>query len=236
MRKIDGRLFHRYRQGELAIEAQASDYAFFIFGLLELYQATFDPTYLEEAITLQHYMLDDFWDREKGGFYSIAKDAKELPVRPKELYDGAIPSANSVSLFNLLCLAKLTGNAAWEEKAQEQVRAFAGTVKAQPEAFTFFLVGLDFALNPGQEVVITGEPEAMDTRELLAALDLNFTPNKVTLVKSDRYAEQLANLAGYTDGLQVVQGKATAHVCRGHSCKDSTTDVETMVKQLLGKK
>jgi uncharacterized protein YyaL (SSP411 family) len=236
MRKIDGRLFHRYRQGDLAIEAQASDFAFFIFGLLELYQATFDPTYLEEAITLQHYMLDDFWDREKGGFYSIAKDARELPVRPKELYDGAIPSANSVSLFNLLCLAKLTGKASWEEKAQEQVRAFAGTVKAQPEAFTFFLVGLDFALNPGQEVVITGEPEAVDTRELLSALDLNYTPNKVTLVKSDRYADQLANLAGYTDGLQVVQGKATAHVCRGHSCKDSTTDVETMVKQLLGKK
>ena len=109
-------------------------------------------------------------------------------------------------------------------------------MKAQPEAFTFFLVGLDFALNPGQEVVITGEPEAMDTRELLAALNLNYTPNKVTLVKSDRHAEQLVNLAGYTDGLQVVQGKATAHVCRGHACTDSTTDVETMVKQLLGKK
>jgi uncharacterized protein YyaL (SSP411 family) len=236
MRKPDGRLFHRYRQGELAIEAQASDYAFFIFGLLELYQVTFDPVYLSEAIALQHFLLDDFWDRENGGFYTVAENDQDLPVRPKELYDGAIPSANSVSLFNLLCLAKLTGEVWWDDKAQEQVRAFAGTVKAQPAAFTFFLVGLDFALNPGQEVVITGEPEAVDTRELLAALNLNYTPNKVTLVKSNRTAEQLASLAGYTDGLQVVQGKATAHVCRGHACKDATTDVETMVKQLLGKK
>jgi uncharacterized protein YyaL (SSP411 family) len=236
IRKPNGKLFHRYRDGEVAIDAQANDYAFFIFGLLELYQTTFDPIYLQEAITLQQHMIDDFWDAENGGFYSIAKDARELPVRPRELYDGAIPSGNSVSLFNLLCLAKLTGDASWDQKAHEQVRAFSGTIKAQPSAFTFFLVGLDFALNPGQEIVISGDPEAADTKELLKALNLNFTPNKVTLVKSDRYAEQLANLAGYTDGLQVVQGKATAHVCRGHACKDPTTDVETMVKQIMGKR
>ena len=99
MRKSDGRLYHRYRQGELAIKAQASDYAFFIFGLLELYQATFKPEYLREAITLQHLLLDDFWDNENGGYYTIAETAQDLPVRPKELYDGAIPSANSASLL-----------------------------------------------------------------------------------------------------------------------------------------
>ncbi len=236
MRKPDGRLFHRFRQGEAAIDAQANDYAFFIFGLLELYQATFDPTCLETATALQQVMMNDFWDHENDGFYAIAENAKELPVRPKELSDGALPSANSVSLFNLLCLAKLTGDVSWDDLAQKQVRAFAGSVSAQPTAFTFFLVGLDFALNPGQEIVITGNPEADDTRHLLEALNRHFTPNKVTLVKSDRHADQLANLAGYTDGLQVVQGKATAHVCRGHACQDATTDAETMVKQLLGKK
>ncbi len=235
LRNPDGKLFHRYRDGEVGIEAQLNDYVFFIFGLLELYQATFDPLYLEEAITLQRQVIDDFWDTENSGFYSTAEKSHELPVRPKELYDGAIPSGNSVSLFNLLCLAKLTGDVSWDQKAQQHIRAFSGTVIAQPSAFTFFLIGLDFALNPGQEVVITGEPEATETKELLAALNLNFTPNRVTLVKSDRYAEQLANLAGYTDGLQVVQGKAIAHVCTGHSCKDPTTDVQTMVKQILGK-
>ncbi len=236
MRDANQRLFHRYRESEAAIQAQANDYAFFIWGLLELYQTTFEPAYLEDAINLQQQMINDFGDTESGGFYSNTRENHELPVRPKELYDGAIPSANSVSLFNLLCMAKMTGDPKWQEIAHTHIRAFAGTVKAQPTAFTFFLLGLDFALNPGQEVVITGEPEAKDTRELLAALNLNFLPNQVTLVKSNRYAKQLANIAGYTDGLQVVQGKAIAHVCRGHSCTDPTTDAETMLKNILGNK
>jgi uncharacterized protein YyaL (SSP411 family) len=236
MRKGESKLFHRYREGEVAIHAQANDYAFFILGLLELYQTTFEPAYLEDAIKLQQQMINDFWDTASGGFYSTPNEDHELPVRPKELYDGAIPSANSVALFNLLCLAKMTGDPNWQERAHAHIRAFAGTVIAQPTAFTFFLLGLDFALNPGQEVVITGEPEAKDTKELLAALNFNFLPNKVMLVKSDRYAKQLANMAGYTDGLQVVQGKATAHICRGHSCTDPTTDVETMLKKILSNK
>jgi uncharacterized protein YyaL (SSP411 family) len=236
MRDGHGRLFHRFRDGELAIEAQAADYAFLIFGLLNLYQATYDLTYAEEAATLQKTMLHDFWDETDGGFFSTANKSAELPVRPKELYDGAIPSANSVSLLNLLWLARLTGDAKWDTKAHEQIRTFAGTLKSQPMAFTYFLLGVDFAIRPGQEVVISGEPDKSDARKLLAALNLNFTPNKVTLVKSDQNAERLAKFAGYTDGLQLVKGKATAHVCKGFACKEPTSDVQTMVEHLLKKK
>jgi len=232
----DGRLFHRFREREVAIPGHASDYAFLIFGLLELYQATFNPTYLQDALALQQRMISDFWDDQQGGFFSTAGENLELPVRPKELYDGAIPSANSVTLFNLLCLSKLTGDARWEEKAHYQVRAFAGSLQTQPAAFTFFLMGLDFALNPGQDVVITGEPEAADTMELLSALNVNFTPNGVTLVKSNHTARQLANIAGYTDGLDLIEGRATAHICRGASCKESTNDVDAMLRQVLGTK
>ncbi|MGD8880876.1 MAG: thioredoxin domain-containing protein [Desulfobacterales bacterium] len=236
MRDGHGRLFHRYRDGELAIEAQAADYAFFIFGLLNLYQATFDLAYAEEAAALQKTMLHDFWDETNGGFFSTANKSAELPVRPKELYDGAIPSANSVSLLNLLWLARLTGDPKWDTKAHQQMRTFAGTVKSQPTAFTYFLLGVDFAIRPGQEVVISGEPDKSDARKMLAALNLNFTPNKVTLVKSDQNAERLAKFAGYTDGLQLVEGKATAHVCKGFACKEPTSDVQTMVARILGKK
>jgi uncharacterized protein YyaL (SSP411 family) len=236
MRDGHGRLFHRFRDGELAIEAQAADYAFLIFGLLNLYQATFDLTYAEEAATLQKTMLHDFWDETDGGFFSTANKSAELPVRPKELYDGAIPSANSVSLLNLLWLARLTGDAKWDTKAHEQIRTFAGTLKSQPTAFTYFLLGVDFAIRPSQEVVISGEPDKSDLRKLLAALDLNFTPNKVTLVKSDQNAARLAKFAGYTDGLQLVKGKATAHVCKGFACKEPTSDVQVMVEHLLRKK
>jgi uncharacterized protein YyaL (SSP411 family) len=236
MQKDDGRIFHRFRDGELAIDAQAADYAFFINGLLNLYQATFNLAYAEEAVALQERMLTDFWDPDKGGFYSTANRSEALPVRPKELYDGAIPSANSVALLNLLWLSRLTGNPQWDIKAHEQVRTFAGTVKSQPTAFTYFLLGVDFALRPGREVVIAGDPDKIDARQMLAALNLNYTPNQVALVKSGQNAVRLAKFAGYTDGLQIVQGRATAHVCKGFACKEPTTDIQAMVAHIIGKK
>ncbi len=231
----DGRLYHRFRDGELAVEAHAADYAFLIHGLLNLYQTTFDLTFAERAQLLQEKMIEDFWDEQNGGFYSTPKRSVDLPVRPKELYDGAIPSANSVALFNLVSLSRLTGDPRWENQAQALIRAFAGTVKARPQAFTSFLCALDFALHPGQEVIITGEPQASDTRQLLTALNLNFSPNKVAIVKSDQNAARLAKFAGYTDGLQVIEGKATAHVCRNGSCTDSTADTQIMLDKILGK-
>jgi uncharacterized protein YyaL (SSP411 family) len=235
IRDESGQLYHRFREDELAIEAQASDYAFLIYGLISLYQTTFDLAYAEEAVALQKQMIAKCWDADQSGFFSTAKENDELPVRPKELYDGAIPSANSVSLFNLLCLSRLTGNPEWEETAQALVKAFSGTLQAQPAAFTFFLMGLDFALRPGQEIVIAGEPTGTDTQQLLSALNLSFAPNKVALVKSDQNAERLAKFAGFTDGLQVVQGQTTAHMCKNGACKDSTSDMQTVLDRVLEK-
>jgi len=236
MRDAQGRLYHRFRDGELAVEAHAADYAFLIHGLLSLYQTTFDLKFAEQARELQQEMTTNFWDDENGGFFSTPAGNVELPVRPKELYDGAIPSANSVALFNLLFLSRLTGNPQWEDRAQAQIRAFAGTVKSQPTAFTYFLCALDFALRPGEEIVITGESQAENTREMLAALNLNFTPNKVAIVKTAQNARQLNKFAGYTDGLEVVKDMAMAHICRNGSCTGSTTDTQTMLDKILGKR
>jgi uncharacterized protein YyaL (SSP411 family) len=133
-------------------------------------------------------------------------------------------------------LSRLSGDPKWENKAHAQVRAFAGTVKSQPTAFAYFLCALDFALRPGQEVVITGRHTAADTQKLLSALNLDFAPYQVTLVKSDQNAERLAKFAGYTDGLQVIAGKATAHLCRNGACTGSTGDAQVMVDRILGKK
>jgi len=233
MRDNQGQLHHRYRDGELAVEAHAADYAFLIYGLINLYQATFDIAFAEQARTLQQIMIRDFWDEKEGGFFSTRRGIDELPVRPKELYDGALPSANSVSLHNLLVLGRLTGDAKWESKAHELVRAFAGSVKAQPTAATYLLCALDFALRPGREVVISGSPEAADTRELLTALNLNFAPSQVTVVKSEQNAERLARFAGYTDGLQVIADRAVAHVCRNGACIDATSDKQTLLDRIL---
>jgi uncharacterized protein YyaL (SSP411 family) len=235
MQDRQGRLFHRFRDGELAIPAQASDYASMIYGLLHLYQATFELTYAEQALGLAETMLEKFWDQKDGGFFLTAEEVAELPVRPKELYDGAIPSSNSVSLFNLLWLGRLTGNPKWQDRAQEMLRAFSGTVHAQPAAFSFLLLGLDFALHPDREIVITGEPQAADTHKILEALSLQFSPNQVTLFKSEQNAERMGKFAGFTDGLHVVRGQTTAHMCQGYACQESTSDARTMLEKLMKK-
>jgi len=235
LRGSDGRLFHRYREGERAVPGQAADYAFLIFGLLHLYRSTFDVAWAEEAVGLQQVMIDELWDEAAGGFYSIDARNRELPVRPKEIYDGAIPSANSVALFNLLWLSRLTGDARWAERADRILRAFAGSVGRQPSAFTFFLCGLDFALRPGQDLVIAGESGSPDAQRLLADLNLRFAPNQVAQLKSGDNASQLARFAGYTDGLQLVQDKTAAHLCVGSACKESVTDMQGLIDRLLGK-
>ena len=152
MRDSKNRLLHRFRKGESAIIAYADDYAFMVWGLVNLYRATLEPAYLKVAVELQIELIRDFWDDREGGFFLTAKSENELPLRPKELYDGAIPSANSVSLFNLINLSRLTRDVKWEHKALELSRVFAGTVKKNPSAYTFFLMALDLAWTDGQSI------------------------------------------------------------------------------------
>ncbi len=230
-----GRLLHRYRDGLAGIAGQAGDYAFLIMGLIELYRSTFRTDLLEWALELQTKMDADFWDAAQGGYFLTATAETELPVRPKEIYDGALPSANSVALSNLLLLSRLTGNIRWEERAHSLTQAFAAPVARQPAVFTHFLNGLDMALGPGQEVVVAGGPQAADTLVLLRALQTAFAPHLVTHLKSDQNATHLSLLAAYTAGLPSVGGPATAHICSGFNCKNSTTDVTMMLKQLLQK-
>ncbi len=140
-----GCLYHRYRDGQAAIPGFADDYAFVIYGLLALYDATHRSRWLEEAVRLQTLMDEKFLDGDSGGYF-MTEDTRELPARPKELYDGAMPSANSVSLVNLNTLFLRTGGNRWRDKAMKLAHAFGGTVSAQPLAFTFFLTGLDALL------------------------------------------------------------------------------------------
>ena len=148
----DGRLLHRYRDGQAAITGMLDDYAFFIQGLIELHTATAERQYLESALDLTHACLHHFWDPHNGAFYLTPDDGEELLTRPKEVTDGAIPSGNSVFLSNLLRLGQLTDNTELAQKANELINAFSGTVAEIPAGCTFFLCGLDMALQPsGQE-------------------------------------------------------------------------------------
>jgi uncharacterized protein YyaL (SSP411 family) len=134
-------LYHRHRNGQSAIAATANDYAFVIMGLIALHRADRDSPWLNHAVALQHRMDDAFADKHAGGYFLTAADGLDLPVRPKELYDGALPSSNAVALCNLADLAELTADGRWREAAHAQIRSFAGSVQRQPMAYTQTLIG-----------------------------------------------------------------------------------------------
>jgi uncharacterized protein len=146
----NGRLLHRYRAGQAGVSAYADDYAWMIFGLLSLHQADGDSRWLTEAIRLQGILDADYVDREQGGYF-MNLDPDDLPVRPKELYDGAMPSANSVSLVNLTRLHDLTADQQWMNQAILLAESFFDTVANQPSAHTFFLTGLSAVLRKGNQ-------------------------------------------------------------------------------------
>ena len=233
MRTPKGRLLHRFREGEAAIAGHLDDYAFLIAGLLDLYEATFDVSFLETAVQLNRDTIEHFWDEEGGGFFFTADDAEELLIRQKEVYDGAIPSGNSVAALNLIRLARFTGDTSTENKAHNIFQAFSGQVGRMPSVFTQMMLALDFALGPSYEVVLVGDPAAGDTRSMLEALRKTYLPNKVVLLKTAGEADsRLKALAPFTEFQSAVNGKATAYVCLNHACRQPTADVDEMLKSL----
>src|SRR5699024_10980247 len=159
-------LKHRYRGGEAGIDAKADDFSFLIWGLIELYEATFNSTYLARAAELNKQFIDHFLDSEKGGFYFTPKSGEKLLGRKKEIYDGALPSSNSVAMMNLLRLGRLTGNTAWEERAEKTSRLFSTDIRKAPTGFGFALQSVLFAAAGSREIIIAGKKGHDTTREM----------------------------------------------------------------------
>jgi uncharacterized protein YyaL (SSP411 family) len=222
MRSADGTLLHRYAKGEAAVEAFLDDYAFLVWGLIEVYEAGFDEKHLKTAVELTNAMIARFWDESGGGFYFTASGDVAL-TRMKEAYDGALPSGNSVALLNLLRLAVLTGDSMFEEKANRMVKTFADEVKRAPTAHAFMLVGVDFALGPAYSVILVGAPREKDTLALLGSLRKRFLPNLVVSLRKP-------DAAGL--GYEMVDGKATAYVCRDQTCMPATNSAAKMLELL----
>lgn len=233
MRRSDGGLLHRYREGDISVEGNLDDYAFLIWGLIELYQAGFHVPNLQAAMELCEYTRIHFWDEEGGGFYFTSDAQEQILARTKETYDGAVPSGNSVQLMNLLRLARMTGRTELEERAWRMAKAFGTLLRQSPSAFTQWMISLDFAFGPASEVVIAGEPEAADTRELLRALRGTFIPNKVVLMRpAEARGAEISRLAPFVESMNGVPGKATAYVCHNFRCDRPTDDPQEMLNLL----
>ena len=229
----NGRLLHRYRDSEAAIPAHIDDYAFLIWGMLELYETTFELYYLIKAMELNEHLIEHFWDDKNGGFYFTAEDGENLLVRQKEIYDGAIPSGNSVAMLNLLRLGRLSANPDLEQKAAQIGRAFFESVRQSPSAYTQLMTAIDFAVGPSYEIVIVGDPGADDTREMLQAIHRRFIPNKVLILLSPEPSDSdIKRIIPFTGQMSSIEGKATAYVCHNYNCKLPTTDIDTMLRLL----
>jgi len=235
LRREDGRLLARYRDGEAAYPGYVDDYAFLIWGLLELYEATFDPDYLHKASGLAHDMLELFGDREKGGLFFYGHDAEQLLMRMKETYDGAMPSGNSVAAYSLQRLSKYVYDAVLSQKADELLQTFAGAADRYPGGHSMLLTALDFAVAPQMEIVITGDPARDDTKRMLEAVQKRFLPHAIIILIPDgEEGERVRAAIPLVADKRALGGRATAYVCEGFSCQSPTGDLEELEASLDG--
>jgi uncharacterized protein YyaL (SSP411 family) len=198
--------------GRGGIFANLDDYAFLIWGLIDLYETVFDVKYLKAALQLNQVMMRHFWDKDQGGLFFSADDAEALLLRKKEFYDGAIPSGNSIAMLNLLRLMHLSGQAELEEWAWDLARSFAAAGD-QSLGHSMLLCSLDYALGPASEIALVGSLQDADIIEMLQAIRSRF----LRINPSSWYGEEIGGCAIHKN-LAQVDGKATACVCTDHVC------------------
>jgi uncharacterized protein YyaL (SSP411 family) len=224
--RADGRLLARYRDGEAAFEAYLDDYAFLTWSLIELYQANFNPVYLRLAVNLTNDMITYFSDEQGGGFFIYGKDSEQLIARPKEIYDGAMPSGNSVAALNLLRLGRLTGKAEYEEETNNLFNAFAEKISHYPMGHTYLLMAEMFVQAKSSEIVIVGDREDKQALNFLDIINKNYLPFMVLILKDQKSIdEDIASLVPYVEHQEMKEGKVTAYICENFACKAPITSL-----------
>ena len=233
LRTAEGRLLHRYRDGEAGLPAHVDDYAFFISGMIDLYETVFNIKYLQIALELNRDFILHFWDEEQGGFYFTADDTEEILLRKKEFYDGAVPSGNSVAMMNLLRLGKMTGDSELEEKGLAAVRAFSGAVREYPAGYTQLLLAADFAIGPSYEVVIAGDSGSENTEDMIRTVRSGFVPNKVVLLRPvEQESPEIDSIADFVKAYGKPDVKTLVYVCRDRNCQLPADDPDKVLELL----
>ncbi|MBO6525319.1 MAG: thioredoxin domain-containing protein [Balneolaceae bacterium] len=222
----EGQLFHRYKEGETAIEAFADDYAFLIWAGIELYEATFNSEYLGKAIEWNKQLLNIFWDEEHGGFFFSVNDSDQPLGRQKQIYDGAVPSSNSVAFLNLIRLGRFTGNSKLEEKANQLGQSFSSDLIRSGSSSAMSMMALQFLFNDPKEVVIAeGEN---DPTEFFKHFRADFDPFKVLLFKPRKKDKKLFEIASYLENQTAINKKTTLYICRNYSCEKPVFDINSL--------
>jgi uncharacterized protein YyaL (SSP411 family) len=224
---IDGKLYHLYKDKEVKIEGMLDDYAFLVWGLIELYQATGELKYLKTAVDLTNKAIQPLYDEKNGGFF-LSK-SQDLIVNPKESFDGAIPSGNSVMAYNLYRLYLITAQEEFYKKSYETLTAFAGDIKRLPSYHTMFLIALMMHFFPTSEIVISGKGWI----EALNQLNREFLPNTVIIVKTPENKEELSKITPYTQSMEIPED-FYIYLCKNFACNLPTKDLEYVINMLKG--
>lgn len=229
MTNKNGRLLHRFRNGEKSIPGFLDDYAFFTWGLLELHKASTDVKYLSRAIELNHKTGELFWDPDKGGYLFSGSDNEIMISRTKELYDGAIPSGNSVMINNLFRLFHLTGDQQYSEKFEQMKTLFSPDLSSQPGAYTHFLTAILQESFPSKELVIVSDRKV--EKEVFEKIKNIYQPNLFYLFKNENNKDNLALIAPFTK-FQNQSGLTTFFLCENHTCQLPVNKLSEIIKSL----
>jgi uncharacterized protein YyaL (SSP411 family) len=218
MRAGDGKLLRTWSAGSAPkLNAYLEDYSYLIDALVSLYEATFEPRWIESALDLARVVLEQFWDESEGGFYFTGRDHEALITRTKDLLDNATPSGNAMAATGLQRLAKLTGNRELEEKAARTLQLSRGLMADRPVGSGQMLLALDFYLGPVQEFAVVGDPAREETKRVLRAIRSQYRLNKVVALKSpsDDTAERIIPLLGS----KPASGDVCTYVCQDFACQ-----------------
>ncbi len=214
--KSNHTLYHRWRDGERDSVQILDAYANYLDGVLELYQATLNPEYLQFTLEIADGMIARFYDPDQGGFWQSAAGSDDLILRIKEDYDGAEPSGNSVATLALLKLAAITDRADYKRAAEKTLQLFSERMARAPQAVPYLLSALAFAVDPPRRVVIAS-PSSDGTKLLLRAVHKVYQPHKVVL-------GNVGAVESFAKTLTAQAGVATAYVCTGTFCQPATSD------------
>ena len=232
----NGRLMVRYRDGDAAGEGKLDDYACYSLALLELYRVTFRVDYLKRAAAWAEIMTEQFFDRERGGFYLYAKDGEQLIVRTKETYDGAMPSGNSVAAQVLYRLTQITGDVTWQKVLEKQLCYLAGAMDGYPSGHSYGLLTMMDVLYPAKELVCTlsSGSDTERRRKLAAQLaNLAVTVEGLTVVvKTEENAREMERLIPYTKDYPVPDTGELFYLCVGHECMQPVPQLEQLIEKL----
>ncbi len=225
------RLLRSWKGGRARLDAYLEDYAAYADGLIALYQATFEPRWLNEARGLADQILARFWDDEQGAFFDTAADHERLIVRPRDAFDNATPAGNSLAAEVLQRLALFTGEARYAERARQAIAPLAEIAARYPNGFGRLLCAVDFQLAEPKEVVIVGYPGDPATRELLHVTFDSYRPHLVVAGAAPDDPEAAA-ATPLLDSRGLLAGRATAYVCEGFVCQAPTADPAELRRQL----